>query len=170
MPIEFSQNSTARLYQTLCVVTSIIVMCVGSSAQQSSEEVKTGTISGRVVNENGQPLVGATVSISQAGTVSSGRSTISNLEGNFQVNGLENALYYVSANSPAYVTAPLDLETPYPTYRVGDSVQIGIDSRRCHHRDCYQRHRRSCFGRTRTRIHGSRCNRKTDKSFGEFFG
>ena len=126
MPIEFSQNSTARLYQTLCVVTSIIVMCFGSSAQQSSEEVKTGTISGRVVNENGQPLVGATVSISQAGTVSSGRSTISNLEGKFQVNGLENALYYVSANSPAYVTAPVDLETPYPTYRVGDSVRLEL--------------------------------------------
>ncbi len=126
MAIERSQNSTAKLYRTLCFVTSILILCVGSSAQQSSEEVKAGTISGRVVNENGQPLVGAIVSIRQAGVVSSGRSTTSNLEGNFQVSGLENALYYVSANSPAYVTALLDLETPYSTYRVGDSVRLEL--------------------------------------------
>ena len=126
MPVKRSQNSTARLYRTLSVVTSIIVMCFGTSAQQSSEQVKTGTITGKVVNENGQPLVGAMVSISQAGAVSSGRSTISNLEGNFQVSGLENALYYVSASSPAYVTALPDLETPYPTYRVGDSVRLEL--------------------------------------------
>jgi len=126
MAIKSSQNSTARLCRAMWVVTSIIVMCVVSCAQQSSEEVKTGTISGRVVNENGQPLVGAIVSISPAGAVSSGRSTISNLEGNFQVSGLENALYYVWANSPPYVTAPLDLETPFPTYRVGDSVRLEL--------------------------------------------
>jgi len=126
MAIQLSQNSTARLYRTLCIVTSIIVMSVGSSAQQSSEEVKTGTISGRVINENGQPLVGATVSIRPVGVVSSGRSTVSNLEGNFQVNGLENALYNVSADSPAYVAPPPDLESPYPTYRVGDSVRLEL--------------------------------------------
>ena len=126
MAIQLSQNSTARLYRTLCIVTSIIVMSVGSSAQQSSEEVKTGTISGRVINENGQPLGGATVSIRPVGVVSSGRSTVSNLEGNFQVNGLENALYNVSADSPAYVAPPPDLESPYPTYRVGDSVRLEL--------------------------------------------
>jgi hypothetical protein len=126
MPVKRSQNSTARLYRTLCVVTSIIVMCFGTSAQQSSEQVKTGTITGKVVNENGQPLVGANVSIRPVGVVSSGRSTVSNLEGNFQVNGLENALYNVFADSPAYVAPPPDLESPYPTYRVGDSVRLEL--------------------------------------------
>src|SRR6478672_4732823 len=126
MAIERPQHSTTQLYRALWVVTSIIAMCVVACAQQSSEEVKTGTISGRVVNENGQPLVGATVSISQAGAVPSGRSSTSNLEGNFQVSGLENSLYYVWVNAPGYVTAPLDLETPFPTYRVGDSVRLEL--------------------------------------------
>ena len=60
-------------------------VCWQTLLNNHQKRSRLGTISGRVVNENGQPLVGATVSISQAGTVSSVRSTISNLEGNFQV-------------------------------------------------------------------------------------
>jgi hypothetical protein len=115
-----------NLFSILLIVATLYLITANASAQQQAEEVRTGTISGRVVNENGQPLVGAIVSVRPAGVASAGRSTNSNLEGNFQITGLDNALYYVNANSPAYVTAPLDLDTPLPTYRVGDSVRLEL--------------------------------------------
>jgi hypothetical protein len=115
-----------KVYRTLFVLAFIILTCAYSSAQQPAEEARTGIISGKVVNDTGEPLVGATISIRPAGIVSSGRSATSNLEGNFQVSGLDNALYYVTAISPAYVIAPLDLDSPMPTYRVGDAVRLEL--------------------------------------------
>jgi hypothetical protein len=142
MMVLFQMNSLAMVLQQrgsigrtkvcrsffliLLVVATLYLIRANAQAQQPAEDVRTGTISGRVVNENGQPLVGATVSVRTAGVVSAGRSTTSNLEGNFQITGLDNALYYVNANSPAYVTAPLDLDTALPTYRVGDSVRLEL--------------------------------------------
>ena len=127
------RQQTARPIETcrtfllvLLILPTFYFIGVTASAQQPAEEVRTGTISGRIVNESGQPLVGAIVSIRPAGVVSSGRSTTANLEGNFQVSGLDNALYYVTGNSPAYVTPPLDVDNQIPTYRVGDSVRLEL--------------------------------------------
>src|SRR3954451_21775196 len=93
------------------------------NAQQASTRTD-GSISGRVVNESGQPLIGATIFARPAGVASEGRTTTSDLEGNFKINGLENALYYVTAHSPAYVTPPRDVDTENPTYRLGDSARL----------------------------------------------
>jgi len=121
-----SNKPQIRAYRTTLVFAAFILSCVCSQAQQPKEEVRTGTISGRVVSESGQPLAGAAVFVRAAGLPSVGRSTTSNLEGDFQITGLENALYYITANSPAYVSAPLEIETPLPTYRVGDSVRVEL--------------------------------------------
>ena len=119
-----------RLTQTiLAVALSIITTCIGSKAQQAkpqADTAKTGSISGRVVNESGQPLIGATVFVRNATVSSTSRTTTSNAEGNFQVNGLDNGLYYVSANSPAYVTQPTDVDNPLPVYRVGDTLRLEL--------------------------------------------
>jgi hypothetical protein len=105
-------------------------MCVVAHAQAPSnnsaktDQPITGTIDGKVVNESGQPMAGAGVFVR---TVSSGinRSTITDLEGNFRVNGLETGLYIVSANTPAYTNAPVDPEAP-KYYRIGDSVRVDM--------------------------------------------
>jgi Carboxypeptidase regulatory-like domain len=114
--------------------TAIAVLMVLSSfstqAQQQAaavakpDEPSTGTISGRVVNENGQPLTGATVFARAVGTAMQGR-TITDSEGNFQVSALDQAAYSVSAMLPAYATAPRDSDTP-TYYRVGDSVRLEL--------------------------------------------
>jgi hypothetical protein len=121
-----------QIYRKFLAAMSLLIgLCVLTNAQQAAatptpDEIRTGIISGRVVNESGQPLIGAAVFIRPAGAATTGRTTTSNLDGNFQVTGLDNALYYVSANSPAYVSPPLEVDTPAPAYRVGDTVKLEL--------------------------------------------
>lgn len=111
----------------LIVVVVLLVMCIAVRAQVQSptpkdaEEVSTGSISGKVVNENGQPLTGAVVFVRGVGArPGPGRSTATDLEGSFRVNGLDPGLYTIGANAPAYTT-----ELAPPTYyRLGDSARL----------------------------------------------
>ena len=89
-----------------------------------TDQPTIGSIDGKVVNESGQPMAGAGVYVR---TVNSGfnRSTTTDLEGNFRVNGLETGLYIVSANTPAYTNAPVDPDAP-KYYRIGESVRVDM--------------------------------------------
>jgi hypothetical protein len=69
-------------------------------------ESKTGDISGRVVNESGQPLANAQVYVRSGTTVQSDKSTTTNREGIFKFSGLEKASYTVNASMPAYIPKP----------------------------------------------------------------
>ena len=89
-----------------------------------TEEVKSGSITGRVVNESGQPLAGVSVSARLAGYAIGMRTVTSNLEGKFQINGLDVGVYYLNANTPAYIAPTIDLDNPPPAYRIGDSVRL----------------------------------------------
>ena len=105
-------------------------LCVVAQAQVQSpsprtNEPTTGTISGKVVNENGQPMPGAPTSI-RAINSGVGRTTVTDVDGNFQVNGLEPGLYMVWANAPAYTVIPRDLDAPPTYYRIGDSVRLEL--------------------------------------------
>ena len=124
-------GSNANLARVLPapVLVVLLVLFTHAQAQQSAtqtEENRSGTINGRVVNESGQPMMGATVFVRPAGGVVMSRNTSTNAEGNFQVSGLEPAQYYVNANSPAYIAPQLDVDIPIPTYRVGDSVRLEL--------------------------------------------
>jgi hypothetical protein len=120
-----------EVYRTLLPLTFVLLTAAYSNAQTTTptpqaDEPRKGSISGKVVNENGQPLVGATIFVRVAAPTTVSRTLNSNIEGNFQATGLDPALYNVTANAPGYVTPPLDLENQLPTYRVGDSVRIEL--------------------------------------------
>src|SRR5882762_727709 len=111
----------------------VALCCVTAQAQQSStvddksEETRTGTISGRVVNESGQPLVNAAVYVRSINSVGFGRTTSTDSEGSFQVGGLDPASYSVSASIPTYTSPTPDPErTEANFYRVGDSVKLEL--------------------------------------------
>jgi Carboxypeptidase regulatory-like domain len=113
----------------LILVLVLLAMCVAVRAQTPSptpenpEEVGTGSISGKVVNENGQPVTGATLFVRAVNSSMSGRSTTSDMEGNFRVNGLDRGLYTIGANAPAYTT---DAVATAVYYRIGDSVRLEL--------------------------------------------
>jgi hypothetical protein len=112
----------------LTAICSVVTLSGLSNAQQAvpspSDDPTVGTISGTVVNESGQPLVGATISVRAAGPSVIGRTSSTNSEGHFDIKGLDNSLYFVTAFSPAYVAPPLEVDTQAPTYRVGDTVKL----------------------------------------------
>jgi Carboxypeptidase regulatory-like domain len=115
----------------LAAVILTVVNCLLLQAQQSSstaegaEETKVGRITGRVVNESGQPLANAIVYIRALGSTSFSRNTIADADGNFQISGLDTALYSIGAAMPAYVMPPRDAKDPQANlYRVGDSVKL----------------------------------------------
>ena len=98
-----------------------------AAADEKSEQPKTGTISGRVVNENGQPMANAAVSVRAFGGAGSGRNTTTDGDGNFQISGLDPVAYSVSASVPAYTTPPRDPDNTQPAYyRAGDSVKLEL--------------------------------------------
>ncbi|HET8781024.1 MAG TPA: carboxypeptidase regulatory-like domain-containing protein [Pyrinomonadaceae bacterium] len=119
----------------LFLATALVLMaltCVSARAQQptptpeSSTEVTTGTISGQMVNERGEPMSGASVFVRALGAPNAGRSTATDAEGRFRINGLEPSLYVVTGYAPSYVSQPPpEFEggsTNY--YRIGDTLKV----------------------------------------------
>jgi carboxypeptidase family protein len=111
----------------------VIMICSFAQAQQPSsrddkaEELTSGAITGRVVNENGQPLANASVFVRPFGVPGQGRSTTTDGEGNFQLSGLDATAYLVSAATPAYITMPRDPDSSQSAYsRVGESVRLEL--------------------------------------------
>src|SRR5215213_3953079 len=90
-----------------------------------SKTLKTGVITGRVVNESGQPLANAMVVVSAIGAAKPVTQTTTNREGKFEVTGLEPLSYQVSARLSAYTALPRDPDSTQPTsYHIGDSVTL----------------------------------------------
>src|SRR5689334_1340950 len=103
----------------------LLIAHVPAESVNTGDDAVTGVISGRVVNESGQPLAGASLFIRPANSPGNPRTTISDVDGSFRVSGLEPALYLVTGNAPAYTTLPS--ETGVPTYyRIGDTVNLEL--------------------------------------------
>ena len=110
------------------VFLNILFVSVCASAQRPSEpatakaETKSGAITGRVVNENGQPHVNVIVYVrpdTPDGVPVT--QTTTNRNGVFKVSGLENGLYNVLAAVPACIPKPSN--TPI-TYKDGELVTL----------------------------------------------
>lgn len=135
--IGYSAASTLKVVTwqlEVLILSSLMALVVGQSAmgQQVVDpstdraDSTSGSITGKVVSESGQPLAGAGVFVRPIGSAAMGRSTFTNAEGTFQMNGLEHTLYLITATSPAYVSPPPDLFGPPVTYRVGDSARLEL--------------------------------------------
>lgn len=115
------------------VLILLIALCVvvrgqesPPSAPKSTDEPTTGTIAGRVVNESGQPVAGASASVRRTTSTFGGRTTTTDSEGNFRVNNLEPGLYTVSASAPAHTSIPPDPNDPTTYYRIGESANVRL--------------------------------------------
>ena len=122
----------ARHLNKIAIATLLVLIPFSAHSQQQltvapgSDNSATGTINGRVVNEGGQPLLGATVYVRPAGPATQARTTVTDSEGNFKVSNLDSAVYRVSAWLPAYTTTPRDPDDPANYYRPGDSVRLEL--------------------------------------------
>jgi len=136
MPTVFINSlSKCFLHRKVFLVLLTALLLAPASTQralsQSSPDetgaTSTGTISGRVMNESGQPIAHAIIFVTGSAGPSQQRTTVTDDAGNFQVAGLDASLYFVRASAPSYLTAPSDPESPvFSTYRIGDSVNISM--------------------------------------------
>jgi hypothetical protein len=99
---------------------------IPTPAPANTDETTTGAISGSVVNESGQPFAGVQVAIRAMNGSVPARTSITDSDGNFRLNGLPPALYIISASTPAYVTEPRDPNLPPVHNRLGDSVKLQL--------------------------------------------
>ena len=101
----------------------IIIILLSTPVCAQEEQSTAGLITGKVVNESGQPLAGAAVFVRPMHAGNAFRNTTSDAEGNFRVNNLNPGLYTITANAPAYT-----VENPSgPTYyRVGDYARLQL--------------------------------------------
>jgi Carboxypeptidase regulatory-like domain len=112
----------------LCLIVALAsVSVVGQSTSPSpaAQPAKSGAITGRVVNEKGQPLANARVSIRAFGSMNPGQSVSTDQDGRFEVTGLERMNYQVAAWLSAYAPQPRNpFDTQSSNVRVGDSVTL----------------------------------------------
>lgn len=117
----------------IAVIMLALLSVMGQTQQQSQIKTETAdttagdAITGKVVNESGQPIAGALVQVRAVGASGMGHVTSTSPEGEFRLTGLDRAAYSVSASMPAYVLAPRDpSSTPQPTYHLGDAVTLTL--------------------------------------------
>lgn len=108
-----------------------MLLALGVTARAQDDERKNaapliGAITGRVVNENGQPIPHASIYVSAPAAVVQSRASITDDGGNFQVSGLDALVYTVGASAPSFVTTPRDSDNPPSYFRIGDSVTINL--------------------------------------------
>lgn len=100
---------------------TVLLLVASSVFGQGSQ---TGTITGRVVNESGQPLPNARVTVQAMGSLRRSESTITDREGKFQINDLDPLSYRVFASLSAYTYLTTFEDVWSTSHRIGDSVTV----------------------------------------------
>src|SRR5437762_2780235 len=96
------------------------LMAIATIAQQQQQRASESTmITGRVLNESGQPVPGINIRWTLV-SGSRGQQTTTDSEGNFKIQGLDGGIYRINASAPGYVSdAP---NTAF--YHPGESVSL----------------------------------------------
>ncbi|MCA1575744.1 MAG: carboxypeptidase-like regulatory domain-containing protein [Acidobacteria bacterium] len=96
---------------------------------ESTDATVTGSITGRVVDESGQPLPNAMVMVRAAGSSRPEQAVATDRDGAFRVSGLEAIPYTIFASMAAYTLPfrdPNSTVRPVTTYRIGDTVTLTL--------------------------------------------
>ena len=125
----FANETRFKARLLTLALTGIIAYSLGVTAQTSAPNAKpapiTGSITGRVVNEGGQGVPNVPV-YARPSVAFSVRTTSTDNEGNFKLEGLDSALYIFFASAPGYVMPPRDQEAEPVYYRLSDDVTLSL--------------------------------------------
>lgn len=103
----------------LLLLTSLLTT---AQAQRPVAETSK-SITGKVVNEKGEPLPHATVSVQAVDGASSRSAATTDRDGTFRVDGMESVRYRINVRMPAYISqSSEDEDDGEKQYQVGDSV------------------------------------------------
>src|SRR5690242_12061696 len=101
--------------------TTTVVKKNAEQQKQAASKERRGSINGRIVSDNGQPITNISVNVFQQGARNSNGRTLSvDEDGRFQADDLPAGVYSIGAYVPGYV--PTNLTQPY--YRLGDTATL----------------------------------------------
>ncbi|MGE0883295.1 MAG: carboxypeptidase regulatory-like domain-containing protein [Blastocatellales bacterium] len=125
-----------RALALICGLTLIVLAGQAGQPkpQTQNESSKPGSIKGRVIGEDGEPLAEVqvfAVAIGRAGErrLPGGNAptqAVTDDEGNFEISDLPPASYSISAFVPGYVAPGPDEESGLGIYRIGDFANIAL--------------------------------------------
>jgi hypothetical protein len=97
-----------------------------STAKAANEAARTGSITGRVLGDDGRPVANATITVFGIGAAAPPTGNTTDADGKFKVDGLRPLSYSVQAFSPGYILAPdAGAETGAQRfYHIGESVNL----------------------------------------------
>jgi hypothetical protein len=125
MRLVFSLLGPAVSVLVLTMSTAFAQSTRPDGLEEDTDAAKKGVITGRVMNESGQPLPGALVSVRAYGSGEPPHNTSTDRDGNFRVTGLKPVVYLASASLSAYTAAPRDPDSTQATsYRIGDTITL----------------------------------------------
>src|ERR1043166_3075781 len=120
------RSHNSHLYISLAFMLGCATIVCGQSGpdEKGTDTSAKGAISGRVVNEIGQPMADTQVIIRGYGGNES-RVLSTDVEGKFKATDLAPIAYLISAAAPGYVPRPRDPDlNPIGYYHIGASVQL----------------------------------------------
>jgi hypothetical protein len=123
-----NKNFPDTLLRMVVSIATLVAACTCVVAQEDENKnaPRIGVISGRVVNEHGQPVSHAVVYLGAPMEPTQARVSATDDGGNFQIGGLDALLYTANASAPGYVAMPRDAEALPSYYRIGDSVTVSL--------------------------------------------
>jgi hypothetical protein len=118
----------------LFIALLLLLVSTSARAQSSAADEADGTapaygsITGRVVGDDGRPLAGVVVFINMAYANATPRGTTTDSAGRFQFKELGPGLYLLRVNAPSYVEQQDENKSPWePRFvRPGESVQLTV--------------------------------------------
>ena len=122
---------TSRTIRVLVLVMAAALCASGQTPQpqvktEATDSAATGAITGKVINESGQPLAGALVQVRALGANGPGMMTSTNRDGEFRATGLDRGSYQVVASMATYTPQPREPSSVQPTYHLGDSMTLTL--------------------------------------------
>lgn len=119
-----------RALVSAIIVAALLSVPAGLRSQDRVREARrrgeTGSISGRVTTDGGQPISNAAITLTGAGRGGAGyRAAATDDDGRFQVDDLQPGAYTVIARAPGFAVAQDEDDfSRGPHYRLGDSITI----------------------------------------------
>jgi hypothetical protein len=107
---------------TVAFASALLLVISVHGQQQRDPNSAATTITGRVVNESGEPIPAANVNSLAVGA-QRGQHTATDFQGNFKIQGLDGGVYRIAASAPGYVINPLNTA---PLNRPGDSLSLTL--------------------------------------------
>jgi hypothetical protein len=113
------------VFSGLCLLLAVGLVQSNLAQQPEVASTRTGSITGRVVSDEGLPVAGANLNLGVVtNTPQTGRSTTTDAEGNFVFRDLAARSYRIFASMPGYVTDYDSINSTY--YHIGDNVTLNL--------------------------------------------